>query len=103
MKTKKKFQSKAAMRKAIRLMEEADKAVESIREHFDCEWGEGSHSQLDVALSVGVLRKLDEARAELSELLTKFKGRAVRTSFPTGRKRAKPAVTVADLQKAMVC
>lgn len=98
---KKKFQSKATMRRAVESLEGADKALESIRDHFGMEWGDNGHCDLDVSLS-SALRKIAEAKREIEETLAKYKGKAVTPHFPRKRK-APPAVTVRDLQKALVC
>jgi hypothetical protein len=96
-----KFPTKSWLEAAKKSIDNALDDLDRIRDNFDMEWGEGAHTDLDVSLSHAI-GLLNEAKAELSDTLDKFRGRKVRTSFP--RKRtAKKEVTVADLQKALVC
>lgn len=101
MKTKKKFQSKRAMRLMLAHIEKADDILHTIRDHFDMEWGENSHCDLDVNL-MHVLGKLIDAKRGVQETLDKYKGKGVTPHFPR-KKAVKKAVTVGELQKAMVC
>ncbi len=101
MKTKKPFQSKSRMRKALELLNAADDQLHAIRDHFDMEWGENSHSELDTNL-LHAIGKIIDAKRAVEDTLAKYKGKSVTPHFPTKRK-AKPAVTVGQLQKALVC
>lgn len=97
MKTKARIQPKRIIRQAIESLRAVDAEIEKIRDHFDMEWGEGSHSDLDVALS-GPLQNLADARNKLDDILLKFRGKALRPNFP--RKKVVPLdqrVKVSDL------
>jgi len=92
---------KPNIRQAIELTRQADALLEAIRDKFDMEWGDNAHTDLDIALS-SAIRDLGDVRNRLDDVLLKFRGRALKPNYPRKRTPAK-SVTVADLQKAMVC
>jgi len=68
---KKAFATKSKVKKAVAQLNEAEATLESIRDHFNLEWGEDSHCDLDVALNHAI-RSAAEAREELDKLLDRF-------------------------------
>lgn len=92
---------KPNIRRAIDLLRDADAALEVIRDHFDMEWGDNAHTDLDIALS-SVIRDLGDCRNKLDDVLLKFRGRALKPNYPRKR-QPKKSITVKDLQKALCC
>jgi len=81
---KKRFQSKSALREARNLIEQADKALQSIRDHFNCDWEENAYCELDVSLSQAK-KDLQDATSELGIILNRFGDKPIRPDFPPRR------------------
>lgn len=87
MKTKS-YQPKRSVRRVIEALYEADREIERIRDHFDMEWGDNAHSDVDVQLS-SAIRQMEAARKTLDGILDKFRGKSLRPNFPRKRQPAK--------------
>lgn len=78
------MQVKKTIREALQQINQADENLESIRDHYNLEWGENSYCDLDLALK-HAQEKLAEAHKELDDVLIRFRGRGVALDWPKGR------------------
>lgn len=85
MTTKAKYSTKRQVREALERIDQASKALDTIRDHYNMEWGETGHCDLDLAVS-HALARLQEAERELSNLLTLFRGKGIPLNWPKGRR-----------------
>lgn len=83
-KTKGKFSTKRHIRAALDAIDTAAKELDAVRQHYDMEWGDNGHCDLDLAMSYALTR-LQEATKELDDLLVKFRGRGIPLDWPKGR------------------
>lgn len=81
---KAKFSTKRHVRAALKAIESAAKELDAVRDHYDFEWGENGHCDLDLEMS-HALAKLQEAQKGLDDLLVKFRGRGIPLDWPKGR------------------
>lgn len=79
-----KYSTKRQVREALDRIEQAGKALDVIRDHYNFEWGENGHCDLDLAIS-HALARLQEAQKELDDLLTRFRGKGIPLDWPKGR------------------
>lgn len=92
---------KRNIKASIDAIEQASKEIDKVRDHFDMEWGQNAHSELDVEL-IHAQRQLEDAKRALDDVLTKFQGKRLRPNFPRPKK-ARKEYTVKDLQQALCC
>ena len=97
---KKKFQSKKVLQDVVASLALLDMQIESVRNHFDMEYGENSHCDLDVGLS-HVASGLIKMQSDLQDILIKYQGRPIGPNYPN--KRQVKNVSVSDLQKSLCC
>ena len=106
----KNFSTKRQVRESMAALEVAEKALDVVSDHYDFEYGQNGNCDLDVTLT-SVLRKIQEARRELDDLLIANRGGQ---SMPLSKRRvgkgaivkevlAGKGITVRDLQAALVC
>jgi hypothetical protein len=84
MKCKKVFQTKFALRNAQKSLNQAESLIEGIRDHFDCEWGDNAHCDLDLDLT-SATESINQAYDHLEKVLEQFRGQAVRPTYPRQR------------------
>ncbi len=105
----KNFSTKRQVRESMAALEVAEKALDVVSDHYDFEYGQNGNCDLDVTVT-SVIRKIQEARRELDDLLIANRGQAI----PLNKRRAGKGaivkdvlagkgITVRDLQAALVC
>ncbi len=93
---------KSNLRATLGCLELAEKQIDELRDHFDCEWGTASGGDLDCT-TANIMRHLNEAKSEIDDLLRKYKGCAIRPNYPKKRKSVPLSYTINELQKALCC
>ncbi|HQU45395.1 MAG TPA: hypothetical protein PK867_21445 [Pirellulales bacterium] len=77
------FPTRQKIRESEQMLCKASEKLDEIRDHFNMEWGDNSHCDLDLALTYA-LRRIQEAQSELLDLL---RLRRLGLNFRSGRTR----------------